>query len=375
MHPYIRYRTHMARHAMRQFIASVVNSLEIVGLVFAPVLIGLLAFLSMPVMMATAHGTLVALGAIAGQALLVAAPVILLRKRLHPADAVAWERALPVPPVLGWQADTLVAARVAGWVAVACVASAAIWIYQWPAWLRPVFGRALCALAASIALGWLLASAALAARRLGLRNPRIPRAPRAGASEPAAAGPACLTARHGYIARPLRPRHGALWHRLFWLPFWREENQVGVQQCILLLAALAGAIAWMTHAIALPRAALGMFTSIALILLVDRGDKAVREQASLLAPLLAMWPLPQRPLLLAARAFTLLPAALVLAVLAILLATAAAGYRPGLAAAWFATAVTALLAIVTLPAAPRGRVVLVVLSILLLTAIGSELWP
>jgi hypothetical protein len=358
----------MARHALRQFVASAVNSLEIAGLVFAPVLIGLLAFLAMPVMMASAHGTGVALGAVAGQALLVAAPVFLLRKRLHPADAVEWERMLPVPRALGWQADLLVAARVIGWVAAACGVSAAIWIYQWPAWLRPIPARALCALAASLALGWLLAGTAVAARRLGLRNRAIPRT---AAISRTGTAPALA-----YRARALRPRHAALWHRLFWLPFWRADSQVGRQQCLLLLASLAAAAAWMTHALPLPRAALGLLTSLALVLLVDRGDKAVREQAEALAPMLAMWPLPPGPLLLAARAFTLLPAALVLCALAGLLGgSGAAGFRPGLAAAWFATAALALSATVALPAPPRGRVVLVLLSILLLTAIGSELWP
>lgn len=369
MHPYVRYRTGMARHSLRQFLASMVNSLEILGLVFAPVMLGLLAFLAMPVMMAVTQGPAFALLAVLGQALLVALPVALLRKRLHPADAVAWERALPLPVALGWRADWLVAGRIVGWMAATCAASAAIWFYQWPAWLRPVWGRALCALALSIALGWAMATAIIAARRLGLRSPRIPRKPGSGT----AAVPPATSA---YAARPLRPRYLELWWRLFWLPFWRAESKVGIQQCVLLLAALAGILLWARHALPLPRAALGLFASTALVLLVDRGDKAVREQAGALAPSLAMWPLAEKPLLLAARAFTLLPAALVLAILGVqLLVPPVASLRQGLAVAWLCCAMSASLAIVVLPAAPRGRVVLVTLSILLLTAIGSELWP
>lgn len=370
MHPYIRYRTQMARHSLRQFLASMVNSLEILGLVFAPVMLGLLAFLAMPVMLSVTHGAAIALAAITGQAVLVALPVLLLRKRLHPADAVAWERTLPVPPALGWRGDWLVAGRLVGWMALACAASAAIWLYQWPAWLRPVWGRALGALAASLALGWGLAGVIIAARRLRLRPRGIPRGP--------AAQPAAMAAVERYVPRTLQPLTLALWHRLFWLPFWRAENKVGIQQCALLLAALAGAVAWATHALPLPRAALGLFTSTALVLLVDRGDKAVREQAAAMAPSLAMWPLKRRPLLLAARTFSLLPALLVLALLAGLLASpmpaAGAGLRGALAALWFGVAAGAALALVVLPAPPRGRVVLVAASILLLTAIGSELW-
>ncbi|XLZ68961.1 hypothetical protein ABT364_20770 [Massilia sp. SR12] len=384
MHPYLRYRTRMARHSLRQFLSSIVNSLEILGLVFAPVILGLLAFLSMPVMMAASRGTASALAAVAGQALLVALPVFLLRKRLHPADAVAWERSLPVPPGLGWRGDWLVAGRLVGWMAGACALSATLWLYQWPAWLQPVWLRSLGALAASIALGWALGAAILAARRLRLHQRGIPHI---SGLQPGADG-ACtrgavalpansLASQAGYAARPLRPRYLALWHRLFWLPFWRAENAVGIQQCALLLAALAAAATWATHTLPLPRAALGLFTSLALVLLVDRGDKAVREQAAAMALPLAMWPLARRPLLLAARTFTLLPALLVLACLAGLLASpfaAGASMRAGLALLWFGIAASAAVAIVVQPAAPRGRVVLVALSILLLTAIGSELW-
>jgi hypothetical protein len=369
MHPYVGYRTSMARHSLRQFLASMVNSLEILGLVFAPVMLGLLAFLAMPVMMAVTHGPVFATAAVAAQALLVALPVALLRKRLHPADAVAWERTLPVPPALAWRADWLVAGRIVGWMALMCVVSAAIWLYQWPAWLRPVWGRALFALALSVALGWVLAAAAIAARRLGLRNPRMPRSPR-GAR--AALSPVAS----GYAARPLRPHYLALWYRLFWLPFWRAESKVGLQQSALLLAALAGTSLWALNALPLPRAALGLFASTALVLLVDRGDKAVREQAGTLEPSLAMWPVSEKSLLFAARAFTLLPAALVMALLVVqLLWPPDSGLRLGLAVLWLCAAMAASLAIVVLPAAPRGRVVLVTFSILLLTATGSELWP
>ena len=284
-------------------------------------MLGLLAFLSMPVMMAASRGTASALAAVAGQALLVALPVFLLRKRLHPADAVAWERSLPVPPGLGWRGDWLVAGRLVGWMAGACALSATLWLYQWPAWLQPVWLRSLGALAASIALGWTLGAAILAARRLRLHQRGIPHI---SGLQPGADG-ACtrgavalpansLASQAGYAARPLRPRYLALWHRLFWLPFWRAENAVGIQQCALLLAALAAAVTWATHTLPLPRAALGLFTSLALVLLVDRGDKAAREQAAAMALPLAMWPLARRPLLLAARTFTLLPALLVHAV-------------------------------------------------------------
>ena len=113
---------------------------------------------------------------------------------------------------------------------------------------------------------------------------------------------------------------------------------------------------------------MGGLASAMLILLTDRGDQAVREQAALLRPVLAPWPLDTARLLLCARLFTLLPAAAVLAAFAAL----AHGHGGKAPLAWLACAASACAAIVALNLGPRGRVVLVVLSILILTAIGSE---
>ena len=374
VHPYLQFRLRMARHGLRQFLASLANSLEITLLVFAPVAVGLAAAIALPGMLAVRLHWPAMLAILAAQALFAALPAVLLRQRLHPADALAWARPLPVPPALGWAADALAAGLIAGPLTVLYAVSASIWLFQQPDWLRPVAPQAIAATMLSLLLGWALATLALARRRLrpALAGPfhaalRAAKG-RAGAGAPAA----------GYAPRALLPLLPALWHRLFWLPFWRAENPVGVQQCLLLASALGCTAAWLLGPgldLPLPGAASGGLASAMLILLTDRGDKAVREQAALLRPVLAPWPLNAAPLLLCARLFTLLPAATVLAAFAALalVAPQAAGHGPRAALVWLATAGTACGAIVALNLAPRGRVVLVVLSILILTAIGSEL--
>lgn len=165
----------------------------------------------------------------------------------------------------------------------------------------------------------------------------------------------------------MRPLSVALWRTLFWLPFWRGENNTGIQQCLLLAVALAATATWLCQPIAhVPPAALGALASAALVLLTDRGDKAVREQAALLADKLAAWPLHSTPLIVCARSFSLLPVFAVLTLHALLAGHATAVH------VWQGAALAACGAIVALPLAPRGRVVLVVLSIVILTAIGSE---
>jgi hypothetical protein len=352
-HPYLRYRLRMAHHGLLAFLASLTNSMEILLLVFGHVLAGLCAVIAFPGLLAVTLDWPVMLAVLTGQTLLIAAPAWLLRQRLHPADAIAWAWPLPVPAALAWRGDVLVAGMLAGPVTLMYAVSCGIWLWHAPAFLRPVMPQAVGATVATLVLGWLVAAAVLAARR-HLRRPAAPRT-----AAPPVTAP--------YAATPLRPLYVALWRQLFWLPFWRGDNKVGLQQCLLLATALAATVAWLRHAIAaVPAAALGALASVALVLLVDRGDKAVREQAARLTELLAAWPLRSAPLIVCARLFSLIPALAVLAVHGLL-----AGHTTAVRV-WQLTALAACGAIVALPLAPRGRVVLVVLSAVLLTAIGSE---
>ncbi|GAB2857577.1 hypothetical protein GCM10027277_27490 [Pseudoduganella ginsengisoli] len=352
-HPYLRYRVRMAHHGLLAFLASLKNSMEVLVLVFSNVLLGLCAVIAFPGMLAVTMAWPAMLAILAGQTLLIATPAWLLRQRLHPHAAMVWSWPLPVPPALAWRGDVLVAGMLAGPVALMYAISCSIWCWQQPAVLKPVLPQAIAATIATLVLGWLVAAAMLAARR---RQPR-PAPPRA------ASGPVATS----YTPTPLRPLYVALWRKLFWLPFWRGENKAGLQQCLLLAAALAATATWLLHAIpAIPAAALGGLASAALVLLTDRGDKAVREQAALLAEMLAAWPLRSAPLTMCARLFSLLPALAVLALHIVLAGRTTAVH------VWQAAALAACGAIVALPLAPRGRVVLVVLSIVILTAIGSE---
>lgn len=182
------------------------------------------------------------------------------------------------------------------------------------------------------------------------------------------------TASQSCAAGHWRPRAVFLWHRLFWLPFWRGDNVIGWQQSALLLCALATTLAWMMAPAGIPRGALGLASSALLVLLADRGDKAVREQAGVLRPLMAAWPLERRGLEFFARAFSLAPVLLVLALLY------GAGRAAGLwghtaGRVYLALGMLAPVLLVAIPRfTPRGRVGLVVASIVVLAAVGSELW-
>ena len=363
-HPYLRFRIRLAHHALLHVVASLKSSAEIVVLGFGPVLLGLFACLALPGLIAPTLAWPPALALVAAQVLVAALPAVLLRKRLHPADVLQWSRPLPVAPALRWQADAAVAAMLMAPLTVVYAISTAIWLYQWPAWLRPVAAASVGLTVLSLLLAWGASTLVLAWRA---RRPAATR-PRHGA--PSAAR---------YTPRALRPLALHLWQQLFWLPFWRAENVVGAQQTLLLLGALASVATWRLHPAPVPPALWGALSSLLLMVLTDRGDKAVREQTELLRPIIASWPIRPQRLFFTAAVFGLLPAAAVLAGFAALMLHASASNAAGLstrtATVWLCAAALAQLVVVApRRISARGRVGLVIGAILTLTAIGSELW-
>jgi hypothetical protein len=357
-HAYVTFRIHLARHGLLQFAASLKSSGEILLLAGANIAVVLLALSAYPSMYAASLPPLQAIGVLLAHALAMSVPMALLRKRLLPADVVGWARRLPVPPSVQWRADAAVAALLAGPLALLYALSAALLLYQRPAWLHPAGG--LAGTLFSLALTWCCSTAVLA-----LRSRRLARGARRARPVPQAG--ACLPRRSG-------ARLPMLWHRLFWLPYWRAENVVGWQQSVLLAAALAAAAAWMQAPPGLARGLLALATGALMVLLTDRGDKAVREQIALLRPVVARWPLTPRPLFAAARILSAAPALLVL------LLVFGGGAAHGLWAqragrVYLALGAAAPLLLVATPVAnQRFRVALVVIEVLLLTAVGSELW-
>ncbi|MES2019182.1 MAG: hypothetical protein V4484_22025 [Pseudomonadota bacterium] len=358
VHAYVQFRFHLARHGLRQFFASLQSSAEILLLVGANVVLGLLALSAFPPMYAVSLAPLDGAGVLLAHAFIMSAPVALLRKRVLPADAVRWAHRLPIPAAVQLRADALVAGLLAGPLALLYAVSAAILLAQHPAWLDPL--PALGATLLSWLLTWCCAIAVLALRS---RRPAGARWQHGQAAQA-----------RSYTGGGRRPRLLLLWHRLFWLPYWRLENVVGWQQSVLLGAAMTSAVLWMQTPSPFMRAVLALATAALMVVLTDRGDKAVREQVALLRPVMASWPLRPRGLFALARLFAAAPAFLVL--LAVVFGGAVHGvwgHRAGHIYLVLASAAPLLL-VATPVSNQRARVALVVIQILLLTAVGSELW-
>ena len=360
LHPYLLLRLRLTHHALRQFAASFASSVEIVLLLAGPVLLGLVSVLALPCLHAATLPWPAAVAIVGVQALATCLPAWLLRKRVLPAPVAAWLRVLPLSPALRWQADAAVAGMLMVPLGIAYAASAAVWLVQSPPWLRPVVAPGLAAIAAAWLLAWLVTTCILALRLRAPRPVRHLQRQAAIACAPASA----------------RWRTGFLWRRLFWLPFWRAESVVGIQQGLLLAGAMASMLAWLLRAPLVPAPLLALLASASLMLLTDRGDKAVREQLMLLRPSLAAWPIASTALIRLAYAFSLLPGFAVLTAAALLLCLSnPAALQQRVTLVYALTSGATLLAMVGLPRlSARARVALVVFSILILTAIGSELW-
>ena len=358
--PYLALRLRLARHALLQFAASLASSMEILVFLAGPVLLGLLSVIALPGFLAMSLPWPAALGLLGAQALLTCLPAWLLRKRLLPAPIAAWLRQLPLPPRLRWQADVAVAGMLMLPLGLAYAVSATIWLLQSPPWLRPLAAPGMAATLAVWLLAWLLTTLIVAQR---LRAPRPAHRAR----------PSTMTA---YVPQRPRWRSVFLWRQLFWLPFWRNDNVIGIQQSVLLATAGASMLAWLLRAPLVPAPLLGLLASASLVIVTDRGDKAVHEQLAVLRPALNAWPLAGTALTRLACAACLLPAFAVLLGAGVLLyAVDPAALQQRVTKVYALTAGAALLAIVGLPRlTARGRVALVVFSILALSAIGSELW-
>ena len=358
-HAYVTFRRRLAIQAFRRFAASLKSSAEILLLVFAQVIIGLFALVALPPMYAASQPALQAIGLLVAHALAMTVPALLVRKRVLPLDVVYWLRRLPVPPATQLAADAQVAAMMVGPLALLYAVSATVWVYQRPDWLLPLRG----------VLGTLFSLALTYAATCAVLSLRARRAPASARWQRRLAPPPLR-----YEARQWRLRVPMLWHRLFWLPFWRNENMVGRRQSLMLAGAVGAALPWMQAPPGMARAVLALATSALMVLLTDRGDKAVREQIATLRPVMAAWPLQARSVELAARAFALLPALLVLAIVF------AGGLVHGVWArpagrTYLLLGCLAQVLLVAVPRfTPRARVGVVVVQILVLTAVGSELW-
>jgi hypothetical protein len=361
VHPYLRFRIRLARHAVAQLAARLRRSAEIVVVLLGPALLGALAFAAMPAMLAASYPLVIAVPLLFAHGVAMSLPVALLRPQVVPSPVRAWLAPLPVPPRLERLAALAVAGLLVAPLALVYGVSLSIWLMHMPSWLQPA--RAIAGTVFSLLLTWTLSSALL------LDALRLPR-------------PASANRRAGFDAYAGAQRYSAqaargplfLWRQLFWLPLWRNGSLAGARQAALLAAAIGAILLWMLGPALIPRPAGAVVGSLLLVLLVHEADTASRAQRTRVRAIAAPWPVSLDALGRQARAMLLVGAAAPLAVLTgaghVANAWVAVAGRIYLALAW---AMPPLL-VLTPTFTPRGRMALVALALMLLCATGSAIW-
>lgn len=366
-HPtiYVDFRLRLARFALTELVRTLKSSAPIMLGILGPALAALLAFISAPLFYAPKFELAIAIALTAAQSVVATLPILLLRNRLLPTDVVQWLRALPVPRLAQLWADALVVGLIMRPLSIAYAISAGIWLWEFPAWLQPVWQRGILLIASSLLCTWGLGVAVLYFRCRPLRFP--------GGSLARSTSLRKVSLAPG---RRFRSTSFLLWYHLLWLPFWRGRHaRVGIRQTALFLTALAAMLGWMWPVFDLSRAVWGSASSILLVMLTALADTSLTRQMHLLQPTLATWPFEPRRIEIGRYLLTLLPGLFLLLTFTALVLLNGALVHPNVLALYIgATCLAHTLLVFFSQSASRGRVIMFAVSVFVLSAIGSELW-
>jgi hypothetical protein len=352
-------RLERTREVLRELLRSLGRALTIIAGVAGPIVIAglaLLAWAGVPPMLAVTLPRPLGVALWLAQALVGAWPLWALRGRLLPEAWCVQLRCLPFGAGALWRSDLAVSAAVLAPLAALYVVSAIVFAIKRPPWLVAVWPAAALSLAGSWLASCALGAAALAWQRRGAkeraRRARVPVAPE-----------------NLLATRPGVP------HALLWTPWWRAAMRPGGPAIALGLAAAVGiGVAW-TRGIwpPVPGAAWAFAFSALLIALTERVQRALELHLGQLESWLATLPISgawrSQSRLLACGPMVVAGACVVGMVLA---------WRPWRGAPLAAFALGMMAAPAAMSAVPsanrEAHVGLWLLSVGLLTAVGSELW-
>lgn len=140
------------------------HAAPIVLVVMGPLIVGLIAFIALGPLMAPSFGLAQGAALVFGQSAMIALPLFLARKLVLPDSVLAWRAGLPIRWQTQLAADAWAATVLLSPLFAACLLSALVWFWQWPRWLRPVWGVSVLCLLASMFGAWCFGVLMLAMR-------------------------------------------------------------------------------------------------------------------------------------------------------------------------------------------------------------------
>ncbi|MFZ6871333.1 hypothetical protein ACO0LF_04600 [Undibacterium sp. Di27W] len=304
------------------------------------------------------------LGVLLAYSAILTLPIFLLRKRLLPRDVLLWSRALPVKPSARWLAHVAVVRLFIFPLGIAYALSTLACWFEMPA-IHQVAVTGIAMMLITLALILLFGTLVLHLRQQSLEW----RLMRATLHKPLA------ISMLSYQQQSQRPGLLHQWYKLFWLPFWRLENGIGIKQCILFISAAAMFWLWLQPGSPFVRFLFCISASSLALIVTDQGSKAVQEQMQRLRPHLRALPFALLPLEILSKFMCIIPANVLLALFAVLLFGKGDSFHAGVAHWYIGAQLIAQVIIVSLShlsSAVRARII--ILFMVILTAIGSELW-
>lgn len=369
MNAFSQFHVKQARYGLYQFASSMKSSMEVILLAAGQVVLMALALLSWPLWLnaiwMSEHWPLQnVLGVLVGYSAILTLPIFLLRKRLLPKDVLLWSRTLPIKPRERWLAHVAVVRLFIFPLGIAYALSTIACWFEMPA-SHQVAVTGVVMMLISLVLILFFGTLVLNLRQRGLEW----RLMRATLRKPHA------VPMLPYLQQSQRPGLLHQWYKLFWLPFWRLENGIGIKQCLLFISAAAMFWLWLQPSPPFVRFLFCISASSLALIVTDQGSKAVQEQMQRLRPHLRALPFALLPLELLSKLMCIIPANVVLALFAVLLSGKGNSFHAGVAHWYIGAQLIAQVSIVSLShssSAVRARIVILFMAIL--TAIGSELW-
>ncbi len=353
---YCQFRLRLATSAIRELLSALKHNALIVCASAGIGLLGLLAFIALPLFYAPLLSWPKALATVLGQSALMALPVLLLKTTILPMHIRPWLRALPISRFDLWMANALVCGR---WIAILAgfyAVSVAIWLWQFPPWLQPVWYWGVLNVCLLLLISWVLGTLIL----------QFEYQPKAKA-----------------LAVPSALRLVARWQGwrlafpLLILPFFRAGKlHIALRQIFLLVLSTSTLLAWFCHQqLHIAGALLAFLFSVSFVMLISLGDAALKLQYRHLQPHIQAWPVQAQMISHSARVLAALPLLLVIGLFLLLAVQNEA--LISLRVMWVYCSVALLGHFTMIAFSQLGsqlRAMLLVLTMGILSAAGSELW-
>jgi|GEM_PF-4845300 len=363
---YIRLRLRQAYFSLLSLINSIKHAIEIFIPLFGLLGLAIFALIAAPLLYAPNLATREIWSIIAAQSIICILPVWLLRNQLFPNSLADWEQALPIPLFIKFSAIFALTGCVLLPLALVYFISIFVWLYQWPIWLQPIFWQGVSFVLISFLSTWILSTIFLTTWEYTYKKTYL----------------LTLSSRkiRSYPYKPSICINGSFkqrlffqWYCLFWVSSWKSLNKTGLKQLYFLTAAISVAILWVNYPERYPVLAI-VFSSL-LILVTDYGNKAMAAQIKKLLPAACFLPIKLQEIKLLAKFFVLLPVLITLVGLSLFFHINIDRIYIKAAYLYIVFSLLAHLAIVSFSdLSERVRLILLVLSIFILSAVASELW-